>query len=81
MAVLQKRWMVYGKSESKMDDDWGYPHFLPYDFCVQAGLNLLLWTMGTRTTQPIFVSTVQYIYIYNAYKYIHVYMRYLPSHQ
>ena len=25
---VAQRWMVYkGKSQSKMDDDWGYPYF------------------------------------------------------
>ena len=26
MGVPQVRWMVKGTSQSKMDDDWGYPH-------------------------------------------------------
>ena len=27
MGVPQVRWMVFkGTSQSKMDDDWGYPH-------------------------------------------------------
>ena len=25
MGVPQKRWRVLGKSQSKMDGDWGYP--------------------------------------------------------